>query len=123
MIRTGCRVLAARKAASRENPALSLRGTDQLGRTHRLRSQIPPVPQLWHRRAVRLHGDAATDPGRRNVLSMLPALPATIGCQKAPSTADPPSRTALYYYPAASDRELEIGIGLQSDHQILADRG
>src|SRR5689334_1935403 len=54
--------------AEPQYPAFGLRGTDQLGRPHRLRLQIPPMPQVWHRRAVRLDTDAAADPGRRQVL-------------------------------------------------------
>jgi hypothetical protein len=49
---------------------LGLLGTDQFGRPHRLWSQVPPVPQVWHRLAPRLNADAAADPGRRHVLRL-----------------------------------------------------
>ena len=51
-----------------QNPAFGLRGADQLGRPHRLRPQIPPVPQVGHGLAPRLDADAAADPGRRHML-------------------------------------------------------
>src|SRR5260370_40305544 len=51
-------------------PALGLLSTDQFGRPHRLWSQIPPVPKVWHSIAARLDADAATDPRRRHVLRL-----------------------------------------------------
>src|SRR5580693_4922261 len=51
-----------------QHPALRLRGAYQLGRPHRLRPQIAPVPEEWHRLALRLDTDAAADPGRCDVL-------------------------------------------------------
>ena len=51
-----------------QNPAFGLLGTDELGRPHRLRPQLAPVPQVRHGLAARLEADAAADPGRRHVL-------------------------------------------------------
>src|SRR6516165_9593120 len=51
-----------------QNSAFGLLGTNELGRPHRLWSQIAPVPQVRHGLAPRLKADAAADPGRRHML-------------------------------------------------------
>ena len=51
-----------------QHPAFGLRGPHQLGRAHRLRPQILPMPHERHRLALRLDADAAADPGGGDVL-------------------------------------------------------
>ena len=51
-----------------QNTALGLLSAHELGRSHRLRAQITPVPQERYGLASGLDADAAADPGRRYVL-------------------------------------------------------
>jgi len=63
--RRGARQLRIRQP---EHPAFGLLGADELGRAHRLRAQVAPVPHERDGLALGLERDTATQPRGRHVL-------------------------------------------------------